>query len=257
MQAMDQGDHLIVGRSKSSASGHRDWGGESSDDGRPKSSRSSRGRASRISIGDIEAARIAAAAASQRELELSREIGLGLGGPFDWEMEEIKESHRRHRHTSGDGGKRQKRSRSSPRTTGRSKSRVSQRDVELARAAAAEPDPALSRHSSRDSRSSRHAEDYSSVEGYATIKRRPKGSRKPAEMDIQDSDQFRRTSVRSITSEEEFMRLEMERSSSRASERSSRRKEEADDDRDKSKILRYKAFQNRFNSTQQNRTIGG
>ena len=238
MQAMDQEEHLRVGRSKSSASGRRDWGGESSDDGRPKSSRSSRGRASRISIGDIEAARMAAAATSQRELELAREADLGLGGPFDWEMEEIKESHRRHRRTSGDGGKRQKRSRSSPRTTGRSKSRVNQRDVELARAAAAEPEPAPSRHSSRDSRSSRHADDYSSVEGYATIKRRPKGSRKPTELDIQDSEQFRRTSVRSITSEEEFMRLEMERSSSRTSERASRRREEADDDPDKSKKTR-------------------
>ena len=238
-----------MGRSKSSASGYRDRGAESSDDGRPKSSRSGKHRPSRISISDIEAARAAGGA--------HREVEGGVVSQFDQDMEDIKESHRRHRRTSSDGGKRQKRSRSSPRTSSRTTSTVSKHDLELSPVITPEPVPSghtsrASRHSEaepissgRSSRGSRQSEDYSSVEGYATIKRRPKNRKsapRVSDVDFSDVDSFRRSSVRSGASEEELVRLDVERSSSRNSERSTGRRT-GEDSNSRSKRM-FKAFLN-------------
>ncbi|XP_063674495.1 CLIP-associating protein 1-like isoform X17 [Bolinopsis microptera] len=229
-EAIEQQNRPSLDRSKSSAGGYRDRGGsEFSDDGRPQSSRSGKSRSNRptMTLDDIEAARIAAALTSHREKELAREGG---ASEFDRDMEEIKESHRRGRHSSSDGGKRQKRSRSSgPRARSRPTTNVNKDDIKIAQAA--NNDARLSRQSS-----SLQVDDYSSVEGYATIKRRPKGGRKSRTSDTEAMEvDRRRSSVQSGgMTEEEFMRIHMDlpagRSSSRTSDNSSGRGQIEDSD---------------------------
>lgn len=212
MQAMDR--HHIS-RSKSSAP--TSYRGDESDDGRPRSSRSmKRGSRPTISLDDIEAARVAAA----------------LGGEYyEQDMAEITDSHRRSRHASGDSRKR--RSKSST----RSSSRASRKE-ELEYAEFVEP--RSSSRTSRTSTSRQPADDFSSVSGYATIKRRPKTSRRPtsqaSDIDFSsDADKYtRRSSAQSGLSEADFLRMEAERSLSRGSEPPSRHQP----DQERSKIDR-------------------
>lgn len=192
-------------RSRSSVSGYRDH--ESSDDGRPKSSRSGTrpGRRPTISLSDIEAARISAATRPPQAEYSGDDV-------YDKDMKEIEESHRRHRRTSSgsSAGKRKKR-------TPRSGTLTQMDDVQLA----LEQEEALRRKGTRPARSS---EDYSSVDAYATIKRRgakksrSRSSSRDHAADI-ENEQYRMFSRSSITSEDEFLRLEAERSASRGSSR--------------------------------------
>lgn len=185
-----------------------------------------------MTLDDIEAARIAAALTSHREKELAREGG---ASEFDRDMEEIKESHRRGRHSSSDGGKRQKRSRSSgPRSRSRPTTNVNKDDIKIAQAA--NNDALFSRQSA-----SLQADDYSSVEGFATIKRRPKGGRKSRTSDTEAMEvDRRRSSVQSGgMTEEEFMRIHMDLPagrSSRTSDNSSGRGQIEDSDSRSKKI---------------------
>jgi len=207
MAAMEGADKMrSLARSRSSAS-TASLRVDSSDDGRPKSSRSGKHRSARttISLSDIEAARISAAAALHQQKVLDREGG--GGGERDRDLEEIEQVHRRHRRTSSGSstsGKRKKR-------LSRSGTVINKDDVEQAQAGIVEED------SSRRSRGSRNsAEELASADGYATLRK----SRKSRPRDAEDEVGYRRHSSRSVTSEDEFLRLEAERAQSRASERS-------------------------------------
>eukprot|EP00116_Pleurobrachia_bachei_P003214 sb/3463476/ len=239
---------------------------ESSDEGRPKSSRSSKSRRatriSRISISDIEAAREAASIHQEPD-------------SYAAEMAEIEETHKRHRRTSSSGSQRrssrdhhgdesehrsssrrsskssreqESSSRSSKSEYGHESSSRSSRSEQGTRESSSRSEHGTRESSSKGSRDEyhdtirrhssqpveeggtvrRHSRDrytdesLDSVEAYATI-RRPKRShnhRSTSDGEYLMSEDERRHSVRSVNSEEEFLRFEADRASSRASARS-------------------------------------